>query len=266
MGRTALVAVAVGMLGVASALEVVSPSAGTTVIADRSYTVEWTGTGSNSRFEIDLYYCGSYCTEDDCGEWVTALCPYGEDGCPDNEGDYDVLMPEPFENTSGSGYKIRVQDVSDESDYDCSDEFYLLASEDTSTMGEEDGPTLEVTAPDAGDVAMAGDEYTVEWDYDDGFGSQVGRFAIDLYTTGGSGDCGTFYATICDKPTIGCKDSMGDYDITIPSDAESGMYRIRVGLFEDDNTYDCSGSFEVMGDDGDGDDSDDDETSMSFRF
>ena len=149
----------------------------------------------------------SFLKQDDCGEWVTALCPYGEDGCPDNEGDYDVLMPEPFENTSGSGYKIRVQDVSDESDYDCSDEFYLLASEDTSTMGEEDGPTLEVTAPDAGDVAMAGDEYTVEWDYDDGFGSQVGRFAIDLYTTGGSGDCGTFYATICDKPTIGCKDS-----------------------------------------------------------
>lgn len=29
----------------------------------RTYTVEWTGTGADSRFEIDLYYCGSMCME-----------------------------------------------------------------------------------------------------------------------------------------------------------------------------------------------------------
>lgn len=45
--------------------------------------------------------------QDECGEWVTALCPYGEDGCPDNEGDYDIVMPEPMTGTSGSGYKVR---------------------------------------------------------------------------------------------------------------------------------------------------------------
>lgn len=28
----------------------------------RIYTVEWTGT-PNSRFEVDLYYCGSFCVE-----------------------------------------------------------------------------------------------------------------------------------------------------------------------------------------------------------
>lgn len=38
---------------------------------------------------------------------MTALCPYGENGCPDNEGDYDVVMPEPLSGTSGSGYKVR---------------------------------------------------------------------------------------------------------------------------------------------------------------
>lgn len=31
--------------------------------AYRTYTVEWTGTGANERFEIDLYYCGSNCSE-----------------------------------------------------------------------------------------------------------------------------------------------------------------------------------------------------------
>ncbi len=46
-------------------------------------------------------------TQDECGEWVTALCPYGEDGCPDNEGDYDIVMPEPMGGVSGSGYKAR---------------------------------------------------------------------------------------------------------------------------------------------------------------
>lgn len=100
--------------------------------------------------------------QDDCGEWVTALCPYGEDGCPDNEGDYDIVMPEPMMGTSGSGYKVRVMDVDDEEMVDCSDDFYLMASEEAPDVGDADGPYLHVTAPEEGDVAHAGDEYTVE--------------------------------------------------------------------------------------------------------
>lgn len=46
-----------------------------------------------------------------------------------------------------------------------------------------------------------------QWDYDNGLGSKVDRFAIDLYMEDGDGDCGTYYTTICDKPSIGCKDS-----------------------------------------------------------
>lgn len=138
---------------------------------------------------------------------MTALCPYGETGCPDNEGDYDIVMPEPMSGTSGSGYKVGVMDVSDESKLDCSDEFFLMASEEAPMVGDEDGPYLMVTSPSDGDVATAGHEYTVEWDFDNGVGSKVDRFALDLYMVGGSGDCGTWYANICDKPTIGCKDS-----------------------------------------------------------
>lgn len=145
--------------------------------------------------------------QDDCGEWLTALCPYADTGCPDSKGDYDIVMPEPMDGVSGSGYKVRVMDVSDESMMDCSDEFYLLASEEAPEVGDEEGPYLVVTSPAEGDVAMAGNEYTVEWDYDNGVGSKVDRFAIDLYKVGGSGDCGTYYATLCDKPSIGCKDS-----------------------------------------------------------
>lgn len=33
------------------------------------------------------------------------------------------------------------------------------------------------------------------------------RFAIDLYRADGSGDCGTWVTSICDKETLGCKDS-----------------------------------------------------------
>ena len=99
--------------------------------------------------------------QDECGDWVTALCPYGSTGCPDNDGDYDVVMPEPLMGTS-SGYKVRVMDVNDVSDVDCSDEFYLLASEEAPMVGDEDGPSLVVTSPEEGDIAMAGGEYTVE--------------------------------------------------------------------------------------------------------
>ncbi|CAM9707614.1 unnamed protein product, partial [Sphacelaria rigidula] len=145
--------------------------------------------------------------QDDCGEWVTALCPYGEDGCPDNEGDYDIVMPQPLGGVSSSGYKVRVADVSDESNADCSDPFYLLESEDVPNWMTKDGPFLYVTSPQEGDVAVAGDEYTVEFDYHDGLGSSAGRFKIDLYKAGGSGDCGIWVTSICDKPTIGCKDT-----------------------------------------------------------
>lgn len=99
--------------------------------------------------------------QDECGEWVTALCPYGATGCPDNDGDYDVVMPEPMSGTGGSGYKVRVMDVDDETEVDCSDEFYLLASEDAPEVGDDDEPTLVVTSPEDGDIAMAGETYTI---------------------------------------------------------------------------------------------------------
>ena len=51
--------------------------------------------------------------------------------------------------------------------------------------------------------------YFLQWDYDDGFGSAAGRFDIDLYEADGSGDCGTFYTALCDKESIGCKDTRG---------------------------------------------------------
>lgn len=43
--------------------------------------------------------------------------------------------------------------------------------------------------------------------YDNGVGSSVDRFKMDLYKADGSGDCGSWVTTVCDKPTIGCKDS-----------------------------------------------------------
>lgn len=47
-------------------------------------------------------------------------------------------------------------------DSDCSDEFYLMASDEAPQVGDVDGPYLKVTSPMEGDEAYAGDEYTVE--------------------------------------------------------------------------------------------------------
>ena len=46
-----------------------------------------------------------------------------------------------------------------------------------------------------------------QFDYDNGFGNRVGRFKIDLYLSGGDGDCGTWVTSICDKPNKGCHDT-----------------------------------------------------------
>lgn len=53
-----------------------------------------------------------------------------------------------------------------------------------------------------------------QWDYDNGVGSKVDRFKIDLYEADGTGDCGTWITSICDKPTIGCKDS-SEYHVAV---------------------------------------------------
>lgn len=39
--------------------------------------------------------------------------------------------------------------------------------------------------------------------------------------------------------------TVGDYDVSIPEDTPVGQYAIRVGVFEDDTVFGCSGTFEV---------------------
>lgn len=48
--------------------------------------------------------------------------------------------------------------------------------------------------------------------------------------------------------------TVGDYDVDIPEDTESGMYKIRVGRFEDEALFGCSDTFEIVGSDHDDDD------------
>lgn len=60
----------------------------------------------------------------------------------------------------------------------------------------------------------------VKFDYDYGVGSKVNRFSIDLYRAdGGSGDCGTYVTSICDKESVGCRDSGGLTRQKIPVDS-----------------------------------------------
>lgn len=54
-----------------------------------------------------------------------------------------------------------VMNADDESDYGCSDAFSLIASTESPEVGEM-GYSLTVTSPSMGDIAMAGEEYTVE--------------------------------------------------------------------------------------------------------
>lgn len=77
----------------------------------------------------------------------------------DTQGNYDVVMPEPMDGTS-SGYKVRVGDAVDEENVDCSSDFTLAASTDDTVVSSD--RHLYVTSPEEGDMAFAGQEYTVE--------------------------------------------------------------------------------------------------------
>lgn len=58
--------------------------------------------------------------------------------------------------------QVRVADVEEASNSDCSEEFFLMASEEAPGVGDVEGPYLIVTSPADGDFAEAGEAYTVE--------------------------------------------------------------------------------------------------------
>ncbi|CAN0212948.1 unnamed protein product [Ascophyllum nodosum] len=240
------------------ALKIVAPSEGMTVVANEPYSVGWTGASNDDVFEIDLYFCGSYsfCFEqdDDCGFFIADLCGEAGSDCVQEDGTAEVVMPEPIAayagdggglRTSQGGYRVRIQEVGTET-FRCSADFYLMSSDDAAVLGTDGGASLDVVAPNANSMAVAGEEYTVEFDYDNGFGDRVGRFKIDLYISGGDGDCGTWVTSVCDKPERGCHDTQGDYNVIIPATTAAGFYVIRVGLFGEDSVYGCSEPFEVV--------------------
>lgn len=76
-----------------------------------------------------------------------------------------------------SRQQVRVVDIDDEPDADCSDEFFLLASNEAPQVGDADGPSLVVTSPALGDVAEACNEYTVEVSFLDYSKVQIPRCA-----------------------------------------------------------------------------------------
>lgn len=56
-----------------------SPEKDFTVVAGRTFTVEWTKFGNNTRFEIDLYReSETQSHKNGCGTFVTMLCKHGE--------------------------------------------------------------------------------------------------------------------------------------------------------------------------------------------
>lgn len=226
------------------ALEVVSPAKGETVVAGRTFAVEWINSGGNTEYAIDLFRA-SPDSHAQCGTFVTMLCGHG-DRCMDSSGDYDVIFPESLQQSPSSGYVVGVKGTLDAT-YGCSDEFSIFTEEQVPRTNEY---SLNITAPVDGDVAFVGHEYTVQWDYLNGVGSSADRFDIDLYrATGKSGQCGTYAEALCEKSMIGCRDSDGAYLIQIPPDATPDRYRIRVGRFEDESIYDCSGVFAIVDDD-----------------
>lgn len=99
----------------------------------------------------------------DCGFWVANVC--SEDGNPAcmNQEDMgaQVTFPEPINGVSNNGYRVRIAEIGSEK-FRCSEDFYLMSSADAITPGEPGGASMDVIAPDADSMAVAGEMYTVE--------------------------------------------------------------------------------------------------------
>ncbi|CAN0176837.1 unnamed protein product [Ectocarpus sp. 6 AP-2014] len=215
ISSVAFVTALAGMLGntitSTEALSVLTPVVAESVASGRPYLVSWQGAQADDRFEVDLHYCGSYSfcfgEAEDCGFWIANVCTEADDACMNQDDQSSqVTFPEPVAGHSNNGYRVRISEVGTDN-FRCSEDFYLVASTDVLEFGEPGGPTMEVVAPEANALAVAGETYTVEFDYDNGFGEQLGRFKIDLYKAEGNGDCGSWVTSVCDKPDMGCRDS-----------------------------------------------------------
>lgn len=58
----------------------------------------------------------------------------------------------------------------------------------------------------------------------------------------------------------------GDYNVIIPEDTVSGLYQIRVGLYENMELFGCSGSFAVVSEVDEDLDTSDMSYSMSYGY
>ena len=81
----------------ANNIAVVTPEEGTIMVTGRTFTVEWINPENDTTYDIDLFFCGSSEHLDTCGSFVTMLCQHG-DSCMDEEGDFDIVVPEPLLN------------------------------------------------------------------------------------------------------------------------------------------------------------------------
>lgn len=53
--------------------------------------------------------------------------------------------------------------------------------------------------------------FRAQFNYDSGVSSKDDRFTIDMYMSGAgsNGGCGIWVGSLCDEPSIGCKDTGG---------------------------------------------------------
>ena len=119
-------------------------------------------------------------------------------------------MPEPIAayagdggglRTSQGGYRVRIQEVGTET-FRCSADFYLMSSDDAAVLGTDGGASLDVVAPNANSMAVAGEEYTVE------VGWGIGRGLRPIAHTWYTGSIEPVLSTLCN--TSNCSTHAAD--------------------------------------------------------
>ena len=187
-------------------ITVTSPNGGETWQLGTTHDITWNSSHSGLNVKIELYKSvSSYQTIS---------------SSQTNDGSYSWAIPSSYDEADN--YKIRISYVSDENEYDESDDNFSLSADSQ--------PTLTITSPNGGETWELGSSHSITWNSANLSGNYVG---IQLYSSG------SYVSSISSSTT-----DDGSYTWSISSSqTESDYYQVKIFSTSESSISDYSDSY-----------------------
>jgi len=187
-------------------IEVTNPNGGEEWELGSSQNITWTSTNISGNVLISLFKGGSF--------YMSINTNTSDDGS------YSWTIPSSYDEADN--YKIRISYVSDENEYDESDDNFSLSADSQ--------PTLTITSPNGGETWELGSSHSITWNSANLSGNYVG---IQLYSSG------SYVSSISSSTT-----DDGSYTWSISSSqTESDYYQVKIYSTSESSISDYSDSY-----------------------